>query len=120
VAASPDHLTFTPVPGDIMQGQALGNVTVTEYDAFDNQVVSDNATQIALVAGSCGGTVLGTQALNGGAVTFNTTQTFMTVASNVTLSAAAGAQPPATASSTFNVASNTDFVFSDGFDGCRP
>jgi hypothetical protein len=44
----------------------------------------------------------------------------MTVASNVTLSAAAGAQPPATASSTFNVASNTDFVFSDGFDGCRP
>jgi hypothetical protein len=120
LAASPDHLAFTPVPGDIVQGQTLGTVTVTEYDAFNNQVVADNTTQVSLVAGSCGGTVLGTQALNGGAVTFNTTQTFMTVASNVTLSAAAGAQPPATASSTFNVASNTDFVFSDGFDGCRP
>jgi hypothetical protein len=73
-----------------------------------------------LVAGSCGGTVLGTQALNGGAVTFNTTQTFMTVASNVTLSAAPGASPPTAASSTFNVASNTDILFANGFDDCRP
>ncbi|MGE5168292.1 MAG: hypothetical protein ACM3KT_06715, partial [Deltaproteobacteria bacterium] len=121
LAASPDHLAFTPVPGDIVQGQTLGTVTVTEYDAFNNQVVADNTTLVSLTAGSCGGTVLGgTQALNGGAVSFATTQSFMTVASGVSLSAAPGASPPTAASSTFNVASNTNFVFSDGFDGCRP
>jgi hypothetical protein len=121
LAASPDHLAFTPVPGDIVQGQSLGTVTVTEYDAFNNQVVADNTTLVSLTAGSCGGTVLGgTQALNGGAVSFATTQSFMTAASGVSLSATPGASPPTAASSTFNVASNTDFVFSDGFDGCRP
>jgi hypothetical protein len=120
VAASPDHLAFTPVPGDIVQGQTLGTVTVTEYDAFDNQVVADNTTQVSLAAGSCSGTVLGTQALNGGAVSFVTAQTFMTVASGVSLSAAAGASPPIAASSTFNVTVNADIIFTDGFDDCRP
>ncbi|HEY7872619.1 MAG TPA: hypothetical protein VIC31_07865 [Rudaea sp.] len=120
VAAAPDHLAFTPVPGDIVQGQTLGTVTVTEYDAFGNQVTSDSATQIALVAGSCGGTVLGTQALNGGAVAFNTTQSFMTAASGVNLSAAASASPPTAAASTFNVMANSDLVFFNGFESCAP
>lgn len=120
LAATPDHLVFTPTPGDIMQGQALGNVTVTEYDAFGNEVTSDSTTQISLVAGSCGGTVLGTQPLTGGVVTFNTTQSFMTVASGVNLSAAAGASPPTATASTFDVTANTDILFADGFDGCRP
>ncbi|HXD82953.1 MAG TPA: carboxypeptidase-like regulatory domain-containing protein [Rudaea sp.] len=121
VAASPDHLAFTPAPpSSIAQGQTLGSVTVTEYDAFDNQVTADSTTQVSLVAGSCSGTALGTQALAGGVVTFATTQTFMTVASGVNLSAAAGANPPTVAASTFDVIANGDFVFSDGFDGCRP
>jgi hypothetical protein len=119
-AASPDHLAFTPVPGDIMQGQTLGSVTVTEYDAFDNPVVADNTTQVSLTAGSCGGTVLGTATLSGGVGQFNTTPSFMTVASGVSLSAAAGTVPPTAASSTFNVASNTDIIFAGGFDDCRP
>jgi hypothetical protein len=120
VAASPDHLAFTPAPGDIMQGQTLGSVTVTEYDALDNQVISDNTTQVSLTAGSCGGTTLGTATLSGGVVTFNTTQSFMTIANGVSLEAAAGASPPTAASSTFNVASNTDIIFAGGFDDCRP
>ena len=121
VATSPDHLAFTPAPpASIVQGQALGSVTVTEYDVFGNQVSADNTTQVSLVAGSCGGTVLGTQALSGGVVTFNTAQTFMTVASGVSLSAAAGANPPSAAAGTFDVTANGDIVFANGFDDCRP
>jgi hypothetical protein len=120
VAASPDHLAFTPVPGDIVQGQTLGTVTVTEYDAFDNQVVADNTTQVSLAAGSCSGTALGTATLSGGVGLFNTTQSFMTMASGVSLSAAAGASPPIAALSTFNVTANADIIFADGFDDCRP
>jgi hypothetical protein len=58
--------------------------------------------------------------LSGGVVTFNTTQSFMTVASGVNLSAAAGSSPPTAASSTFNVGTNTDIIFAGGFDDCRP
>ena len=120
VASSPDHLTFTPAPGDIVQGQTLGNVTVTEYDAYGNQITADSTTQVSLVAGQCGGTVLGTQALNGGAVTFNTTQAFLTVTTNpASLSAAAGSNPPTPASSTFNVMLG-DEIFFNGFESCTP
>ena len=120
-AASGNVLQFTPAPADILIGQSLGNVTVTEFDSFGNQVASDNSTSITLTAGSCGGTVVGTGMLTGGAVTIDSTLAFHTPANGVSLSAtAAGSPAPTAAMSTFNVGINHDFVFFNGFEGCSP
>jgi subtilase family serine protease len=120
-AASGNGLQFTPAPGDILLGQSLGNVTVTEYDDFGNQILSDNSTSITLTAGSCGGTTLGTGVLTGGVVTIDSTLDFHTLATGVSLSAtAAGSPAPKPATSTFNVGANGDFLFFSGFDACVP
>jgi hypothetical protein len=120
-AATGNSLTFTPAPGNIQSGQSLGNVTVTEYDNFGNQVLSDNSTSVTLTAGSCGGTALGTGVLTGGVVTFNASLQFNTAASNITLTAVAAGDPaPKSAAATFNVGANSDVVFYNGFASCSP
>src|SRR5262249_22564490 len=86
-AASAAALKFTPAPGSITQGATLGDVTVTEVDAFNN-VVDDSSTDVTLTAGSCGGTALGDGTLNSGTITFSTTTKFYTVANSVGLTAA--------------------------------
>jgi hypothetical protein len=111
-------LKFTPVPNDITQGETLGDVTVTEYDAFDN-VVPDS-THVTLTAGSCGGTELGNGDLTAGTITFPTSLTFKTVAAAVTLSAAATPAGPSNANTTFNVGANANWVFRSDFESCTP
>jgi hypothetical protein len=113
-------LKFTPAPNDITQGATLGDVTVTEYDAFDNVTTADSTTQVTLTAGSCGGTQLGDGTLSAGSITFSTTTKFKTVAALVSLSATANPATPTSASSTFNVGPNTDWVFWGDFESCTP
>ena len=120
-AATGNVLKFTPAPGDVSRGQSLGNVTVTEYDSFGNQVLSDNSTSITLTAGSCGGTVVGTGVLTGGVATIDSVLQFHTLATGVVLSAtAAGSPAPTPATSTFNVDTDGDFLFYNGFELCTP
>jgi hypothetical protein len=116
-AASGSVLKFTPAPGDIAQGKSLGNVTVTEYDSFNNPVLSDNSTNVTLTTGACN-TTLGTGTLTGGVVTIATSLDFHTVASGVALSAT-GSTNPTPASATFNVTAG-DVVFFNGFESCTP
>jgi hypothetical protein len=118
-AATASTLKFTPVPSDITQGDTLGEVTVTEYDAFDN-VTADSTTEVTLTAGSCGGTVLGNGTLTDGAITFHTTRTFKTAATLVSLSATASPATPDSAATTFNVGANADWVFGSDFESCTP
>jgi hypothetical protein len=118
-AGAASTLKFTPVPSDIIQGDSLGDVTVTEYDAFDN-VTADSTTEVTLTAGSCGGTVLGNGMLTDGAITFQTTQVFKSVAALVTLSATANPATPDSADTTFDVGANADWVFGSDFESCTP
>lgn len=115
----PNHLTITQAPASIVQGSTLGSVTVTEYDA-SNQQTSDSTTQVTLTAGSCGGTVLGTGTLNGGAITFDATTRFKTPATGLSLTASAGAAAPSAASASFSVVADPDWVFWGGFENCTP
>jgi hypothetical protein len=94
-------------------------VTVTEYDAFDN-VTADSTTEVTLTAGSCGGTALGNGTLTDGAITFQTTQVFKSVAALVTLSATANPATPDSADTTFDVGANADWVFGSDFESCTP
>jgi hypothetical protein len=118
-AAAAAALKFTPAPSDITQGSTLGDVTVTEYDAFDN-VAADSSTQVTLTAGSCGGTALGNGTLNAGSITFSTTVKFNTVATGVSLSATANPSGPSSATTTFNVSVNPGSVFRSDFESCTP
>jgi hypothetical protein len=113
------HLAITQAPASVVQGNALGSVTVTEYDA-SNQQTSDSTTQVTLTAGACGGTVLGTGTLNGGAITFATTAKFRAPATNVSLVASATAVLPIAASAGFDVVADPDWVFWSGFESCAP
>ena len=114
-----NHLAISQAPASVVQGNALGSVTVTEYDA-SNQQTSDSTTQVTLTADSCGGTVLGTGTLNGGVITFATTTKFKTPATNLTLTASAAAAPPSVASVSFNVVADPDWMFWSGFEDCTP
>ncbi|MEO8801980.1 MAG: hypothetical protein ABI304_06945, partial [Rudaea sp.] len=122
-AANADHLQFTPSPPNIMQGQGLGNITVTEYDNFNNVVLSDNSTPVTLTTGACGTITLGSGVLTGGVVTFATTQHFYSAATNVNLAATGSGSPapnPAAATFDVNMVSPADIVFHDGFEVCSP
>jgi hypothetical protein len=115
----PNHLTITQAPASIVQGSTLGSVTVTEFDA-SNQQTADSTTQVTLTADTCGGTVLGTGTLNGGAITFDTTTRFKTPAASLSLTASAGAAAPSAASASFSVVADSDWVFWSGFESCTP
>ncbi|MEO8801978.1 MAG: Ig-like domain-containing protein [Rudaea sp.] len=122
-AATADHLQFTPAPPNIMQGQGLGNITVTEYDNFNNVVLSDNSTPVTLTTGACGTITLGSGVLTGGMVNFATTLRFYSTATNVNLAASANGGPapnPAAATFDVNMVSPVDIVFDSGFEVCSP
>jgi len=110
-------LVFTTQPADVTRGTTLATVVVTEQDGSGN-TVSDNAT-VTFTVTACGGPVtLGSVAMSNGVATLNSSQRFYTLASGMTI----GASTPSLSgtSAAFNVVSGTDFVFGDGFDGCRP
>ena len=99
------------------RGNSLATVVVTEQDGSGN-TVPDNATVLFSVT-LCGGPVaLGNVAMNNGVATLNSSQRFYTLASGLTI----GASTPSLSgtSAAFNVVSGTDYVFGDGYEGCRP
>jgi hypothetical protein len=109
-------LVFTPDPADLLRGTALETVVVTEKDSLGN-TIDDNATVDFSIA-ACGGMVdLGSVTMVHGVATLQSNQQFYTIASGLRINASAGALNGT--SQTFKVISNADFLFADGFDGCR-
>lgn len=114
-------LVFTTPPSNVPQGGTLGTIAVTEQDGSGN-TVADTATVDFTTNTACGALDLGNVAMVNGVATLNSTQSFYTLASNLTITATVTNPTPMAAvpSNTFNVVANADFVFSDGYESCRP
>jgi hypothetical protein len=113
-------LIFTAQPADVTAGNALGSVAVTEYDASNN-VVPDNSTSVDFAIAACAGTIhLGSAPMVNGVATLNPVQRFYTVASGLSVTANDAAASLTQSSAAFAVIANSDLVFSDGYEGCRP
>jgi len=114
-------LQFTPSPPSLIEADSsVGAVVVTEQDQFGNRVASDNSTVVTLSADVCGGTVLGMQSLTAGQAIFDTVQAFHTVQHVNLIASASPLLVPMAASASFDVASNIDAIFFDGYEVCVP
>jgi hypothetical protein len=120
VAGVATQLVFTIQPADVMQGDAIATIAVTEEDAGGN-VVADNATSTDFSVPACGGNVdLGSAVMvNGVATLSGSTQRFYVLAGSLQITAADAALSIGGQSQAFGVIANPDLVFNDGFDGCR-
>ncbi|HXD83110.1 MAG TPA: hypothetical protein VN599_01640 [Rudaea sp.] len=115
-------LIFTTQPTDVAQGTTQGTITVTEQNQYGYVIATDSASTVNFTVTACGGSVsLGSAPmLNGVATLSNSAQRFYTLAPGLSVDAtSSGAFAGTATSGTFNVAANGDFVFSEGFDGCR-
>jgi hypothetical protein len=116
-------LNFVQQPADVPQGTPLGTVSVEILDGSGNRVTSDNTTIVSIGISTCGGsTVLGSATASSGLATFPAPASpfnLYTAATGVRLQASGGTLTAATSQS-FNVTINSDFVFADGFEVCRP
>lgn len=75
---APNVLVFTTQPGNVIQGDALGSIAVTEEDGSGN-TIDDNAT-VEFTIAACSGTVnLGSATMVNGVATLNGVQRFYTV-----------------------------------------
>ncbi len=116
-------LIFTTQPSDLIQGDTLGTITVTEQDGAGN-TIADSAT-IDFTIAACGGAVdLGSVAMGNGIATLNSSQRFYTAqVIGLTITASVTTPNPtpiqSRTSSNFNVAANSDLLFSSGFESCR-
>ncbi len=115
-------LVYTTPPADVMQGNAPGTIAVTEQDGSSN-TVPDTATVDFTITTACGTFDLGSVTMVNGVATLTSAQRFYTLVSGLSINAAITNPNPTPIASipsgTFSVTTNTDFVFSDGFDGCR-
>ena len=118
-AANPaTQLVFTTQPSTIVQGGTT-NATVSVEDVDGNIMATDNTTQITLSVNACGSTTLGTVTAANGVAQF-TNLPFLKVHTGLKLHATS--IPPLTAadSNAFDVQTDGDTLFFDGFDGCVP
>lgn len=115
------QLVFTTQPTDVVQGSALNTITVSKQDAYGN-VYSADTDQIDFTVSSCGGFALGSANLDGstGTATLSSPQRFYGIASGLQIAAGDSAAMLNASSASFTVTASSDFVFADGFDGCRP
>ena len=122
-AGSESKLAFVQQPADVQQGMPLGAVSVEIDDGSGNRITSDSSTVVSLSISVCGGSVaVGSQTVSSGLATFPTPGSsfdFYTVATGLQLQAS-GTGLMAATSQSFNVIANSDVVFADGFEGCRP
>lgn len=119
--AATAQLIFATQPSDIMQDQALSNITVTLLDQFQNVVISDSSSVITLAASACSGTSLGAQTVSNGVATFSGGRSFRTAVAALQLTAVAADQPALSATSApFDVVANPDKVFYTTFESCTP
>jgi hypothetical protein len=118
-AANPaTQLAFTTQPSTIIQGGTT-NATVSVEDALGNVVTTDNTTQIALSVNACGSTSLGTVTVTNGVAQFTNLQ-FLKVNTGLKLHATSNPVLTPADSNAFDVQSDGDKIFADGFDGCVP
>ena len=113
------QMMFTTQPADITQGSALNTITVIKQDTYGN-VYSADTDPIDFTVSSCGGFALGSTNLSGGTATLSSAQRFYTVAGGLQVTANDGAAVLSTLSNMFAVTASADFLFADGYDGCRP
>jgi hypothetical protein len=122
-AGSESKLAFVQQPADVQQGMPLGSVSVEIDDGSGNRITSDNSTVVSLSISVCNGSVaVGSQTVSSGLATFPPPASpfdFYTVATGLQLQAS-GTGLMAATSQSFNVIANSDVVFADGFEGCRP
>jgi hypothetical protein len=112
------QLFFTTEPVDIMQAGTEA-VDVAVEDASGNIITTDETTVVTLqVQTSCGLLTLGSQTVVDGVASFSGLQ-FYTVATGLTLQATSDTSLSGT-SSAFDVTTNGDILFADGFESCRP
>jgi hypothetical protein len=120
---SDSSLNFVQQPSDVLQGTPLGSVSVEILDGGGNRVTSDSTTVVTISVTACSGSVvLGSATASNGLATFPapaSTFDFYTVANGLQLQASGGSLTAAM-SQNFNVTANSDLLFADGFEGCRP
>ncbi|MDR3389495.1 MAG: protease pro-enzyme activation domain-containing protein [Rudaea sp.] len=117
IAPAAALLVFTTQPPlNIPAGDTLGTVAVQEQDQFGN-AINDNTSTVTFSVASCGGTVIGTTTLTGGAGTLDSSQRFYNAAGQQ-ISASTGSASGT--SSAFSVVANSDLIFADGLEACRP
>jgi hypothetical protein len=110
-------LVFTTQPANVTRGQALGTVVVTEQDGSGN-TIPDNSSSVTFTITACGGPItLGSIAMVNGVATLVSSQRFYTIASGLQINAGTGTLNGT--SQTFNVVADANYVFADGFEGCR-
>ncbi len=110
-------LVFTTQPADVSRGQALGTIVATEQDGSGNTII-DNTSSVDFTILACSGSVdLGSVAMVNGVATLVSSQRFYTVASGLQISASTGMFSGA--SQAFNVVADANYVFADGYEGCR-
>jgi hypothetical protein len=125
-----NHFVFNPAtPANQLQGTEANGIVVELRDGADNLVASDSITQVTvLVNDTCGGqTSLGTVTLTNGVADFTGLgPKFYTATSGGALTMNAQQEPfnvltsPSSATSgSFDVDTNPDIVFADGFEDCR-
>ena len=111
------QLVFTTPPSSALVGIGQ-SVAVSVEDSAGDVETGDNATQISLSVNACGNAVLGTVQVVNGVALFPNVRLYATgtglklhALSDTTLSAD---------SSLFDVLTNGDFLFADGFESCMP
>jgi len=109
-------LVFTTQPANVTRGNALGAVVVTEEDGSGN-TVDDNA-MVTFGITACGNPlVLGAAQMNHGVATLNVTQRFYTLGTGLTVTATAGSL--SNTSAAFSIVTASEYLFADGYEGCR-
>jgi hypothetical protein len=118
VLGGPAQLVFTTQPTDVVQGNTLNTIAVSETDAGGNAITTDSVTSVDFTASACG-TSLGSATMNSGVATLSSAQVFNTLRAGLTVSANDLSLSISGLSQPFNVGPN-DLLFTDGFEACTP
>jgi hypothetical protein len=120
VAPGTSTLEFTTQPGDIVAGDVLGTIAVTEKGPLGG-TIDDNASLVDFTVTVCGGPVsLGSATMVHGVATLSTTVRFHTATDPSTLQVTAKTVALTANSDSFVVQANAGLVFADGLESCRP
>jgi hypothetical protein len=113
-------LEFTTQPGNVIAGDALATIAVTEKDPL-GATIDDNASIVDFTLTACGGPVsLGSAVMVHGVATLSPTLRLYTVTDPSTLLVSASTLVLSGDSATFVVQANAGLMFADGYEGCRP
>jgi hypothetical protein len=113
------QLVFTTQPLDVAQGSTLNAIAVTKQDAYGNVYLADT-DQIDFTVSSCGGFTLGSANLSGGVATLSSAQRFYSTAAALQITAQDSGAGLTALSNPVAVIASADFLFADGYEGCRP